>query len=168
MYTDPQSPAALPTRAAGGDSALPGAAAAMAATPGGGGKGMWTYAYKHGDRPLEGYTIERAAGRGGFGEVYYAISDAGREVALKSITGFEQIELRGIGQCMNLKSPHLVSIFDIRQSATGRSRATPSSGPRGGAVLGRCITPSPTPVARSRSSPSPVSNRSSCAASASA
>jgi serine/threonine protein kinase len=81
---------------------------------------MWTYAYKHGDRPLEGYTIERAAGRGGFGEVYYAVSDAGREVALKSITGIEQIELRGIGQCMNLKSPHLVSIFDIRQTAQGR------------------------------------------------
>jgi hypothetical protein len=81
---------------------------------------MWTYAYKHGDRPLEGYTIERAAGRGGFGEVYYAISDSGREVALKSITGFEQIELRGISQCMNLKSPHLVSIFDIRQTAEGR------------------------------------------------
>jgi hypothetical protein len=29
-----------------------------------------TYQYKHGDRPLEGYTIQRAAGRGGFGEVY--------------------------------------------------------------------------------------------------
>jgi serine/threonine protein kinase len=59
---------------------------------------MWSYTYKHGDRPLEGYTIQRAAGRGGFGEVYYAVSDAGREVALKAITGFEQIELRGIGQ----------------------------------------------------------------------
>ena len=46
---------------------------------------MASYQYKHGDRPLEGYTIERAAGRGGFGEVYYAISDSGRQVALKAI-----------------------------------------------------------------------------------
>ena len=70
---------------------------------------MWTFQYKHGDRPLEGYTIQRAAGRGGFGEVYYAVSDSGREVALKVVHGYEQIELRGISQCMNLKSPHLVT-----------------------------------------------------------
>ncbi len=81
---------------------------------------MWTFQYKHGDRPLEGYTIQRAAGRGGFGEVYYAISDSGREVALKCITGYEQIELRGISQCMNLKSPHLVAIFDVKYNAQGR------------------------------------------------
>jgi serine/threonine protein kinase len=70
---------------------------------------MWAFQYKHGDRPLEGFTIQRAAGRGGFGEVYYAISDSGREVALKVVQGYEQIELRGISQCMNLKSPHLVA-----------------------------------------------------------
>jgi TM2 domain-containing membrane protein YozV len=81
---------------------------------------MWSYQYKHGDRPLEGYTIQSAAGRGGFGEVYYALSDAGREVALKSVTGYEQIELRGISQCMNLKSPHLVTIFDVKHNAQGR------------------------------------------------
>jgi hypothetical protein len=81
---------------------------------------MWTFQYKHGDRPLDGYTIQRAAGRGGFGEVYYAVSDSGREVALKVISGYEQIELRGISQCMNLKSPHLVTIFDVRQNAEGR------------------------------------------------
>jgi serine/threonine protein kinase len=81
---------------------------------------MWSFTYKHGDRPLEGYTIQRAAGRGGFGEVYYAISDAGREVALKVILGYEQIELRGITQCMNLKSPHLVSIFDVKYNAEGK------------------------------------------------
>ncbi len=72
------------------------------------------FRYRSGDRPLEGYTVKGAAGRGGFGEVYYAVSDAGREVALKSIQGYDQIELRGIKQCMNLKSPHLVTIFDIR------------------------------------------------------
>jgi serine/threonine protein kinase len=75
---------------------------------------MRQYQYKHGDRPLDGYTIERAAGRGGFGEVYYAVSDAGRQVALKTIQNYAQIELRGISQCMNLKSPHLVSIFDVK------------------------------------------------------
>ena len=75
---------------------------------------MHTYQYQPGDQPLEGYTIRSAAGHGGFGEVYYAVSDAGREVALKAVQGFEQIELRGIGQCMNLKSPHLVTIFDVK------------------------------------------------------
>ena len=47
---------------------------------------MLSFQYKHGDRPLDGYTIQRAAGRGGFGEVYYAVSDTGREVALKVVT----------------------------------------------------------------------------------
>ncbi len=82
---------------------------------------MKGFRYKHGDRPLEGYTIERAAGRGGFGEVYYAKSDAGREVALKAVQGYEQIELRGISHCMNLKSPHLVSIFDVRRNPEGEA-----------------------------------------------
>ncbi len=81
---------------------------------------MWTFQYKHGDRPLDGYTIQRAAGRGGFGEVYYAVSDSGREVALKVVTGYEQIEVRGISQCMNLKSPHLVSIFDVKYNDMGK------------------------------------------------
>src|SRR4030042_6694857 len=72
------------------------------------------YQYQHGDRPLDGYTIQRAAGRGGFGEVYHALSDGGREVAIKAVQNYEQIELRGITQCMNLKSPHLVTIFDVR------------------------------------------------------
>ena len=77
------------------------------------------FRFKHGDRPLEGYTIQRAAGRGGFGEVYYAVSDSGREVALKYVQAYEQIELRGISQCMNLKSPHLVTIFDVRFGTNG-------------------------------------------------
>ncbi len=81
---------------------------------------MDTYQYKYGDRPLEGYTIQRAAGRGGFGEVYYAISDSGRQVALKAVQSYEQIELRGISQCMNLKSPHLVTIFDVKYNDQGK------------------------------------------------
>ena len=78
---------------------------------------MPAYQYQQGDRPLDGYTIQYALGRGGFGEVYFAVSDAGREVALKVVQNFEDIELRGIRHCMNLKSPHLVTIFDVRFAA---------------------------------------------------
>lgn len=80
---------------------------------------MPSYRYDHGDRPLDGYTIEHALGRGGFGEVYYALSDSGRQVALKAVQNYEDIELRGISHCMNLKSPHLVSIFDVRHNDRG-------------------------------------------------
>ena len=81
---------------------------------------MQGFRYQHGDRPLEGYTIRHAIGRGGFGEVYYAVSDSGRQVALKAIQGYEHVELRGVRQCMNLKSPHLVTVFDVRHNAGGR------------------------------------------------
>ncbi len=74
------------------------------------------YTYKHGDRPIDGYTIQRAVGRGGFGEVYYAISDGGREVALKYLRDNPQVELRGVSNCINLKSPYLVAIFDVRKT----------------------------------------------------
>src|SRR5258708_480150 len=80
---------------------------------------MRGFQYKHGDRPLEGYTIQRAAGRGGVGEVYYALSDAGREVALKVVQTYGQIEIRGISHCMNLKSPHLVTVFDVKYGQDG-------------------------------------------------
>lgn len=77
------------------------------------------YTFKHGDRPLDDFTIQRAVGAGGFGEVYYALSDGGREVALKYLKSNPHIELRGVSHCINLKSPHLVSIFDVRKSADG-------------------------------------------------
>jgi len=77
------------------------------------------FTLKHGDRALEGYTIQRAVGRGGFGEVYYALSDSGREVALKYLRDNPAIELRGVSHCINLKSPHLVTIFDVKQNAEG-------------------------------------------------
>jgi len=77
------------------------------------------YTFKHGDRPLGEYTIQRAVGRGGFGEVYYAMSDGGREVALKYLRENPQVELRGVGHCINLKSPHLVSIFDVKKNGEG-------------------------------------------------
>ncbi len=77
------------------------------------------YTFKHGDRPIDGYTIQRAVGKGGFGEVYYAISDGGREVALKYLRDNPQVELRGVSHCINLKSPHLVSIFDVKKTTDG-------------------------------------------------
>lgn len=77
------------------------------------------YTFKHGDRPLDDFTIQRAVGAGGFGEVYYALSDGGREVALKYLKSNPHIELRGVSHCINLKSPHLVSIFDVRKNADG-------------------------------------------------
>ncbi len=75
------------------------------------------FTFKQGDRPLEGYTIQRAVGRGGFGEVYYAVSDGGKEVALKYLRENPSVELRGVAACLNLKSPHLVSIYDVRQAS---------------------------------------------------
>jgi protein kinase-like protein len=77
------------------------------------------FQFKQGDRPLTGYTIQRAVGRGGFGEVYYSMSDGGKEVALKFLRENPQIELRGVSHCLNLKSPYLVSIHDVRQNDEG-------------------------------------------------
>ncbi len=78
------------------------------------------YTFKHGDRPLEDYTIQRAVGSGGFGEVYYAMSDGGREVALKYLRDNPEIELRGVSHTMNLKSPHLITVFDVKKNAQGQ------------------------------------------------
>ena len=80
---------------------------------------MPKFKYQRGDQPLEGYTIEHGLGLGGFGEVYFAKSDAGREVAIKAVQNFAEVELRGIQQCMNLKSPHLVAIYDVRHNHDG-------------------------------------------------
>ncbi len=77
------------------------------------------FTFKHGDRVLDHYTIQRGVGRGGFGEVYYAVSDGGREVAIKYLRDNPHVELRGVNHCINLKSPHLVSIFDVRKSEAG-------------------------------------------------
>lgn len=79
-------------------------------TPQAGGR----YTFGSGSRPLDGYTIKRAIGRGGFGEVYYATSDSGKEVALKLILRNLEVERRGVTECMNLKCPHLLTIFDLK------------------------------------------------------
>ncbi|MBK8268329.1 MAG: protein kinase [Planctomycetes bacterium] len=78
-----------------------------------------SFRFNQGDRPLPGYTIQRGVGRGGFGEVYYAVSDGGKEVALKYLRENPQVELRGATHCLNLKSPYLVGIQDIKQSVDG-------------------------------------------------
>jgi serine/threonine protein kinase len=82
-------------------------------------QGQHRYTFSSGARPLEGYTIKRAVGRGGFGEVYYATSDSGKEVALKLITRNLEIERRGVAQCMNLKCPNLLAIHDIKANEAG-------------------------------------------------
>ncbi len=77
------------------------------------------FLYPSGKRPFDGYTLKRGIGHGGFGEVYYAVSDAGKEVALKLVRRNLDIELRGVTQCLNLKHPNLLSLFDIRQDDQG-------------------------------------------------
>ncbi|HVS36780.1 MAG TPA: serine/threonine-protein kinase [Gemmataceae bacterium] len=77
------------------------------------------FTYSSGQRPLDGFTIKRGVGRGGFGEVYFAVSDGGKEVALKLLRGENHIELRGVAQCMNLKHPNLVAIYDLRTDSQG-------------------------------------------------
>lgn len=77
------------------------------------------FTYGSGDRPLAGYTLKRGIGQGGFGEVYFAVSDGGKEVALKLLRGNSDIELRGVTQCLNLKHPNLVSLYDLKTDAQG-------------------------------------------------
>lgn len=79
------------------------------------------YLFTSGSRPLEGYTIKRAIGRGGFGEVYFAVSDSGKEAALKLILRDHDVECRGVSQCMNLKSPNLLTIHDIKTNDSGET-----------------------------------------------
>jgi hypothetical protein len=82
--------------------------------------GPMKFAYASGARPLEGYTIKRGIGIGGFGEVYFATTDAGKEVALKRIQRNLDVELRGVSQCLNLKHQNLVALFDIRYDDHGQ------------------------------------------------
>ena len=77
------------------------------------------FTYASGARPIQGYTIRRALGRGGFGEVYLGVSDGGKEVALKLVQQHLDVELRGVGQCLNLKHPNLVIVHDILKAEDG-------------------------------------------------
>jgi hypothetical protein len=73
------------------------------------------FSYATGSRPLAGYTIKRGIGRGGFGEVYFAVSDGGKEVALKLIRHNLDVELRGVTHCLNLKHANLIALYDVKQ-----------------------------------------------------
>jgi serine/threonine protein kinase len=77
------------------------------------------FTHQPGAQPLAGYTIQRGIHRGGFGEVYYARSDGGKEVALKLLQHEQEVELRGVRQCLNLKHPNLINLFDVRSDAAG-------------------------------------------------
>src|SRR5438309_5274 len=95
------------------------------------------FSYSSGQRPLEGYTLKRGVGRGGFGEVYFGVSDGGKEVALKLVRGDHQVELRGVAQCLNLKHPNLVYLYDL---LTGR---VPFEGESSGEILMKHLTSPP-------------------------
>jgi hypothetical protein len=77
------------------------------------------FTYSSGQRPLDGFTLKRGIGRGGFGEVYFAISDGGKEVALKLVRGDHLVELRGVAHCLNLKHPNLVALYDLKKDSQG-------------------------------------------------
>src|SRR6516162_10294978 len=77
------------------------------------------FTYAFGARPIQGYTIRRGLGRCGFGEVYLGVSDGGKEVALKLVQQHLDVELRGVGQCLNLKHPNLVVVHDILKAEVG-------------------------------------------------
>jgi len=77
------------------------------------------FTYKSGQRPLEGFTIKRGVGQGGFGEVYFAVSDGGKEAALKLLRGHTDVELRGVANCLNLKHPNLVHVYDLKNDERG-------------------------------------------------
>ena len=83
--------------------------------------GAMKFQFTSGSRPLEGYTIKRGIGKGGFGEVYFAASDAGKEVALKHVERNLEVELRGVSQCLNLKHVNLIDLYDIRYDEQGEA-----------------------------------------------
>ncbi|MEM1061208.1 MAG: serine/threonine-protein kinase [Planctomycetota bacterium] len=82
-----------------------------------GGSAKFTYAAD--ETPLAGYRLTRPIHRGGFGEVYEAVSDGGKQVALKLLHSHTEIELRGARECLNLDHPNLVTIYDIRRDDGG-------------------------------------------------
>lgn len=78
------------------------------------------FTYQTGAQPLAGYTIQRGIHRGGFGEVYFARSHGGKEVALKLLHHDDQdVEIRGVSHCLNLKHPNLINLFDLKADTQG-------------------------------------------------
>jgi hypothetical protein len=83
--------------------------------------GPLRFSFATGSKPLAGYTIKRGIGRGGFGEVYFAVSDGGKEVAIKLIRHNLDVELRGVTHCLNLKHANLIALYDVKQDDQGNS-----------------------------------------------
>lgn len=79
------------------------------------------FTYASGSRPLDGFTIKRGVGCGGFGEVYYATTHGGKDVALKLIRRNLEVELRGVRHCLNLRHPNLLELYDVRQDDRGET-----------------------------------------------
>ncbi|QGJ71998.1 Serine/threonine protein kinase [Planctomycetales bacterium 10988] len=79
------------------------------------------FTYPSGAKTLPGFTLKRGIGHGGFGEVYFGVSDAGKEVALKLVQRGHEVELRGVSHCLNLRSPDLVELYDIRSTSSGET-----------------------------------------------
>ncbi len=77
------------------------------------------FTHSCGHKPLPGYTIKRGISTGGFGEVYFGLTDGGKEVALKRLVRHQDTELRGIRQCLNLKHAHLVHLYDLKTDDRG-------------------------------------------------
>lgn len=123
LESDPGHGGSRAENSALGDSA-PNASSLRATEPGAGRepaapRSGQRFTHASGSRPLDGFTIKRGIGAGGFGEVYYALSDGGKEVALKLIRRNLEIELRGISHCLNLKHPNLLGLYDIKQDSEG-------------------------------------------------
>ena len=79
------------------------------------------FTYPSGSTPLDRFTIRRGIGVGGFGEVYFAVSEAGKEVALKRVQRHLDVELRGVSHCLNLKHPNLLSLYDVCRDGEGQT-----------------------------------------------
>ncbi len=72
------------------------------------------------EQPLSGYAIHRLIGKGGLGEVYFATSAAGKEVALKMFTTGHGVQSRGARTILNLSHPNLVHLYDLATDDKGR------------------------------------------------
>ena len=88
------------------------------------GPAVMRFAYATGSRPLDGYTIKRGVGRGGFGEVYFAISDAGKEVAAQADPPQSGCRAPRRHAVPEPQAPEPVALYDIKLR---RRRATPGS-----------------------------------------
>lgn len=77
------------------------------------------FAFEAGAKPLPGATIVCGVGRGGFGEVYLAKREGIGFVALKILMQDGDVELRGVGECLELKHPNLVELRAVHRDGDG-------------------------------------------------